>query len=75
MNKGKKVIQIEIDQMDNSSRTTSNINIVGTSQFGKPYSKTIAYLKLILTKKMAPIDKLFSLQKTWEILFEEIHDY
>ena len=41
----------------------------------KPYSKTISYFKLILTKKMAPVDKLFSLQEGWNILFDEITDY
>ena len=29
--------------------------------FGKPYAKAIAYFKVILTKKMAPIDKLLCL--------------
>ena len=38
----------------------------------KPYAKTIAHFKLILTKKMAPVDKLFSLQEGWTILFNEI---
>ena len=46
-----------------------------SGQFGRPYARTIAYFKLILTKKMAPIDKLFSLQQGWQILFEEIREY
>ena len=70
-NKVLKKMQISIESMDQTSlaETENEYNTI------KPYSKTIAYFKLILTKKMAPVDKLFSFQEGWNIFFDEIADY
>ena len=50
-------MQISIESMDQMSLAETE-NEHNTTI--KPYSRTIAYFKLILTKKMAPVDKLFS---------------
>jgi len=72
-------IKIEIEQIDGRSTVKGEGNVSANTEsddkYGKPYIKTIAFFKLILTKKMAPIDKLFSLQKGWQVLFDEIHEY
>ena len=59
---------INIQSMDDASEAQTE----DASNLIKPYAKTIAHFKLILTKKMAPVDKLFSLQEGWTILFNEI---
>jgi len=75
--RGKSAVLIEVERVDSSARG-SVCKAEGNDEaqaFGKPYEKTIEYFKLTLTKKMAPIDKLLCLQKGWQILFDEIHDY
>ena len=64
-----------MDTQSNASSMRAAGTGIESNKFGRPYEKTIAYFKLILTKKMAPIDKLFSLQQGWQILFDEICEY
>ena len=58
---------IEVECVDKSMRGSicDNEQNEVVDEFGQPYSRAIAYFKLILTKKMAPLDKLLSLQKGW----------